>query len=69
MIADEVKLRPWMPDHGHGTTPAVFYGKPDAGRYGVGPFKVHMAGFWEFELTVSLGNETDSTVFSFCVEG
>lgn len=69
MVADEVKLRPWMPDHGHGTSPAVFLGTAEAGRYDFGPFDVHMPGFWEFELTVTSGTEVDSTVIGFCVEG
>lgn len=67
--ADEVKLRPWMPDHGHGTAPALHYGVGGQGRYELGPFDVRMGGYWEFRLTVTASGAEDLVEFGFCVEG
>lgn len=65
-----VRLRPWMPDHGHGTTPAEYPGVPaGAGRYSVGPFNLFMSGLWEFTVRLERGGELDDAKFGFCLEG
>ncbi|MCC7380315.1 MAG: FixH family protein [Deltaproteobacteria bacterium] len=66
-----VSVRPWMPDHGHGSTPAMFSGAPAGdGRYGVGPVNFFMPGLWELTVKVELqGGAIESAKFSFCVEG
>lgn len=70
-VADSaVTLRPWMPDHGHGTTPLLHDGQSEeAGRFTVGPYFLHMGGFWELGVSVTSGETTETAIFGFCVEG
>ena len=64
-------VKPWMPLHGHGTTPPSFEGAAaEQGTYEIEPFNLFMPGLWEF--TVNVGSEdmaADEVVFAFCVEG
>ncbi len=69
MSPEEVKLKPWMPDHGHGTTPLLHYGVQEGGQYTLGPFDIHMGGYWEFTVTVTTGGAEEQVKFGFCVEG
>jgi len=67
-----VKVRPWMPDHGHGTTPLSNDATDvagDPGTYTVGPFDLFMPGFWEFGVSVESGGATGTAMFAFCLEG
>lgn len=65
----DVEIRPWMPDHGHGTTPLIHSGAAMTDGYEVGPFDLFMGGFWEFTVTVRSGAAEDEAVFGFCLEG
>jgi len=69
MTGAEVQLKPWMPDHGHGTSPELHYGRPVAGGYELGPFNLHMGGYWEFRFTVTASSASDTAQLGFCVEG
>lgn len=63
----EVRVRPWMPLHGHGLSPATYAGTEAAdGVYDVEVFDVIMPGLWEFK--VELG-EGDEAVFPLCAAG
>ena len=64
-----VTLRPWMPDHGHGTTPLVMEAVETDGVYSFGPFDLFMGGFWEFGVHVEAAEQADDTKFGFCLEG
>ncbi|MFZ9886180.1 MAG: FixH family protein [Myxococcota bacterium] len=67
-----VTLEPFMPAHGHGTTPSRFPATPGAeeGSYDCGPFDLFMPGTWEFTLTVDAAEEfTDAIIWSLDVEG
>ena len=67
-----LRVSPWMPDHGHGTTPADFEGRPsgEAGTFEVGPFNLFMPGLWEVTVEVTgPGGGEDRAVFRFDVEG
>lgn len=67
-----VSLSPFMPAHGHGTTPARFSATPldDQGLYSVGPFDLFMPGTWEFTLTVETAEAlTDELIWSLDIEG
>lgn len=66
-----VDVKPWMPDHGHGTNPLHLDARlePQVGTYEVGPFDLFMGGFWEFTFTVDAAGTTDTVDFGFCVEG
>lgn len=71
MEPDAITVKPWMPDHGHGTTPSRFTpaaaGQP--GRYQLGPMNFFMPGFWIVTLTIERAGQADEVTFSFCVEG
>lgn len=64
-----VTLTPFMPAHGHGTTPADF-SATDAGGgdYVSDPFDLFMGGVWETTVQAT-GDGYDSVVFTFCIEG
>lgn len=64
-------LRPWMPDHGHGTTPLINPMRPSMpeGRFEVGPFDLFMSGFWEFTVNVEDDGQSDQAKLGFCLEG
>ena len=71
--ATALKIRPWMPDHGHGTN-IVATAEPVAeapGRFEIGPVDLWMPGVWTVDVTVQ--NEArapvDTGVFAFCIEG
>ena len=61
-------VRPFMPAHGHGSSPEDNPGTFEDGAYNVGPLTLQMAGHWEFRVSVE-GSLQDSAVFSFCVDG
>lgn len=69
MPSADVRLRPWMPDHGHGTTPELHDARAVADGYEVGPFYLRMGGYWEFSVTVTSSASTDTAMFAFCAEG
>ncbi len=66
-------VRPWMPNHGHGSTPEVFTptatGQP--GELEVGPINFFMPGLWELRVIVSSAamQVNERATFAFCVEG
>jgi hypothetical protein len=65
-----VKVKPFMPDHGHGS-PAkpVISALPAAGQYKVTPLYLFMAGLWEITLDVTTtAGVQDAVVFRFCIE-
>lgn len=66
-----VKIAPFMPAHGHGTSPAEFEGvEGEPGIFDLGPFDLFMPGTWEVTTTVTLSDESAHVaVFTFCVEG
>lgn len=65
----KVILRPWMPDHGHGTTPLDIEATATGDTYEAGPFNLFMGGFWRFTVKVEEGTEAEEAVFGFCIEG
>ena len=64
-----VTMRPWMPDHGHGTTPLDIGATEADGVYSFGPFDLFMGGFWEFGVRVQTDSADDRATFGFCLEG
>lgn len=64
-----VGVKPWMPDHGHGTPIQVEVTELGEGQYEATPINLFMAGYWE--LTSEIVDEsgtTDEVVFRVCVE-
>ena len=64
-------IRPFMPEHGHGTTPETFETTFSSdGTYESAPVDLFMPGAWElnFEFDDGAGT-TDAALFTFCIEG
>lgn len=67
-----VSLAPFMPAHGHGTTPARFPATllDDESVFSCGPFDLFMPGTWEFTLTIEAEESfTDELIWSLDIEG
>lgn len=65
-----LEIVPMMPDHGHGTTKdAVVTVVADMpGHYDAAPVLLHMAGYWEVDMNITLADgQTDSVMFNLCV--
>lgn len=65
-----LELIPTMPDHGHGTTKdAVITPVADMpGHYDASPVFLHMAGYWEVDMNITLSDgQSDSVMFNICV--
>jgi hypothetical protein len=63
-------VRPYMPDHGHGTPIVVMPTETSPGTYTLSPVNLFMSGLWQVTIDVSApGGVSDSGVFSFCAEG
>jgi len=66
-----ISVKPWMPDHGHGTTPLFFDAKrpqPDQ-AFDLGPFDFFMPGYWTLTFSIESESITDEVIFGFCIEG
>ncbi|HZS40261.1 MAG TPA: FixH family protein [Polyangia bacterium] len=64
-----ITVKPWMPDHGHGTsvTASVTPAGND-GTYTVTPLYLFMAGLWQVTFTIKSSTGTsDTVVFSYCL--
>ncbi|GMV12862.1 MAG: hypothetical protein AMXMBFR56_10860 [Polyangiaceae bacterium] len=65
-----VTVTPFMPEHGHGTSVQAVVTPKSDGRYELFPVNLLMPGKWEITLDVGLpGGQSDSVVYTFCVEG
>jgi hypothetical protein len=69
-IADaELRVEPFMPDHGHGTPrPPIPVAGEAVGSFDMGPFDLWMPGVWELRLEVVQGDTTSLSLLSFCIE-
>jgi hypothetical protein len=59
--------RPWMPEHGHGTSLVTVTNNND-GTYTFDPMYLFMLGLWETDIVVDAGGKTDATKFFFCLQ-
>ena len=66
-----VSVKPWMPDHGHGTTPLYLDATPpDTGSsYRLGPMDLFMPGYWTLTFEIEHQSVREEIVFGFCLEG
>ncbi len=67
-----VVLRPWMPEHGHGSSPETFSVVEGAtvGEFQAEGVDLFMGGLWELAFEVeSAAGDIDTATFTFCVEG
>lgn len=67
----DVEVRPWMPLHNHGLTPARYAAvEVGGGTYSVDTFDLIMPGTWEFTVELDAeGEGGDTAVFALCAEG
>jgi hypothetical protein len=66
----DVSVKPFMPDHGHGTPITAVVTPEGSGMYSVTPINLWMPGLWE--VTVEIKDQdtvVDQIVFSFCIDG
>jgi len=65
----ELSVRPWMPDHGHGTPVEIEITDEGEGEYTLDPLNLFMAGLWEVHVGVTLEDGTEEeVVFHACVD-
>lgn len=70
VTAAAVKVRPMMPEHGHGTAPTEFDAKAVGdGTYTVGPMNLFMPGHWQAHVMIEFSGKTEMAMFDFCLEG
>lgn len=70
MTPERVRVKAWMPDHGHGTNPLWTEAEDMGdGMYSVGPFDLFMGGLWEFTVEAGPAADADTAKLSFCLEG
>jgi hypothetical protein len=70
VAADAMVVRPWMPNHGHGSVPAEFATTPGPNETWTTPkMDFFMPGLWEVTAEFTTGNVVDEVVFRFCLEG
>jgi hypothetical protein len=63
-------VRPWMPDHGHGTSIEPVIGAPGSdGAVEVDHIDFRMAGVWTVTIEVTTPSGVDRAVFGFCIDG
>ena len=67
----DVVLTPFMPEHGHGSSPAYVEALPlGDGAYRAEGLNFSMPGLWEITVSVeSPDTGADSAIFAFCIEG
>jgi len=67
----DVRVKTWMPDHGHESNRKSVVRWVEGAEYEVNPLNLMMPGFWE--ITVSVDDTeagiSDSVLFSFCIAG
>lgn len=66
-----VTVRPYMPDHAHGTSVVPEVTPSGDGRYAVSKIYMMMAGLWQVTVSVQTagGGPLNEAVFLFCIDG
>ena len=64
-----IDVKPFMPEHGHGTSVTPTVTAAGGGKYTVTPLYLFMPGLWQVTITATKGSTSDRAVFSFCIEG
>ena len=72
MTGASLTIRPYMPDHGHGTAVPVIITEHAAtpGEYELDPVNFHMPGLWQVLMSSGTPvNEQNTATFAFCIPG
>jgi hypothetical protein len=65
-----VTVKPFMPDHGHGSSVLPLVQPDTSGTYLITQLDFFMPGIWQITLAVAQGGgQPDNVVFTFCVDG
>lgn len=64
-----VRVRPWMPLHGHGVTGEWVTATEAGGAWQFEDIDLFMPGLWEFVFTVDSTDKDTGALFRFCLEG
>jgi len=62
-------VTPFMPDHGHGTPIDPQVTDEGGGDYRLAPVNMWMPGLWQVTVEAQDGDQLDSAVFAFCIQG
>lgn len=64
-----IEIKPFMPDHGHGSSVKPSATKNTDGSYKIDPLYFFMPGLWQVTFNATSGATSDTAVFTFCVAG
>lgn len=67
--AGAVRVRPWMPLHGHGTSPEWYEATASGADWVFEDIDLFMPGLWELRFTVDSTDQDTGALFRFCLEG
>jgi hypothetical protein len=64
------QVKPFMPEHSHGTSTVPVIGAVDAsGSATIDKIDLVMPGVWEITITVDVQGASDPAKFAFCIDG
>ena len=64
-----LSVEPFMPEHGHGTSPSAFDADVAGDAFVFEPIDLFMPGLWVVTFYVDDGVMVDAAEFRFCLEG
>ena len=71
LVGATVTVKPFMPDHNHGTSIPAQISETSDGEYAIDRVNLPMPGIWEITLSATPAGggaaDKDSVVFTFCV--
>jgi hypothetical protein len=67
MLAADVSVDPWMPEHGHGSNKEAIAVELGDGKYRIEPISLGMPGVWEIGVRINSGSKPESVTFAFCI--
>ena len=67
--ATVTKVRPWMPDHGHGATTKPTVTVDSNGLATVDALELVMPGVWTVTISAEHEGTSDEATFAFCIDG
>jgi len=62
-----IRVTPYMVSHPHGTAIVAHSTPISAAQYELSPVNFSMEGVWETTIRATIGDETDSAAYTFCI--